>query len=452
MSNSTQSNTFSSNLGAILAAVGSAVGLGNIWRFPYICGKYGGGAFLLVYLLFIFGLGMTMMMAEFIIGRHTKYTPSKALPAIAPKHPTWRYVGHFGILTAFLTLSLYWVISGWTSNYLIDACTGTMSRLGTDATAVIGYFNGFVSSAWAPIACLSVFGVVAMIIIMGGVQKGIEGVSKILMPVLVLLLLVLCVHSLTLPGATKGISYLLVPDFSKLNSEAILAALGQALFSLSVGIGMMIVYGGYLPKNDNILKTTFWITISDCLIAILAGIAIFPAVFSSGMEPAEGAGLVFKVLPIVFNDMGGIGQAVAIIFFLLLVVAALTSAISLLEYLCVWLTEVLHIGRKVSALICTIATVGVGAVLSLSNGLLSDITLFDKSLFSIADLLSGTYLFPLCALGISIFFGWFMPIDDISDELSNHGTISIRYFKVFYFLLRYIVPLALIVVFASSIL
>ena len=224
------------------------------------------------------------------------------------------------------------------------------------------------------------------------------------------------------------------------------------LFSLSVGIGMMIVYGGYLPKNDNILKTTFWITISDCLIAILAGIAIFPAVFSSGMEPAEGAGLVFKVLPIVFNDMGGIGQAVAIIFFLLLVVAALTSAISLLEYLCVWLTEVLHIGRKMSALICTIATVGVGAMLSLSNGLLSDITLFDKSLFSIADLLSGTYLFPLCALGISIFFGWFMPIDDISDELSNHGTISIRYFKVFYFLLRYIVPLALIVVIASSIL
>ena len=451
MADTTQNNSFSSNLGAILAAVGSAVGLGNIWRFPYICGKYGGGAFLLVYLAFIFILGMTMMMAEFIIGRHTQLTPSKAFPLLAPKHPGWRYVGHFGILTTIITLSLYWVISGWTTNYFVDACSGAMSQLGTDAASVIAHFNAFVGSVWSPILFLSVFGVVSMIVIMGGVQKGIEGVSKVLMPVLLVLLLVLCGYSLTLPEAAKGVSYLLVPDFSKLNAEAILAALGQALFSLSVGIGMMIVYGGYLPKNDNIIKTTFWITASDCLIAVLAGIAIFPAVFSSGMEPAEGAGLVFKVLPVVFNAMGGIGQYVAIAFFLLLVVAALTSAISLLEYICVWLSEILHCSRKLSATLCTIATIGIAIVLSLSNGVWNDVTLFGNSLFSIADLLSGTYMFPLCALGIAIFFGWVMPIDDIRDELTNHGIITVPHFKAFMFLLRYIAPLALIVVLITGI-
>ncbi|MBQ7279200.1 MAG: sodium-dependent transporter [Bacteroidales bacterium] len=449
---SANNNTFSSNLGAILAAVGSAVGLGNVWRFPYICGKYGGGAFLLIYLLFVFLLGGTMMMAEFIMGRHTHHTPSQALPMLAPQHKGWRFVGHFGVLVTFVTLSLYWVISGWTTSYLTDAATGTLTHLGATTDAVTNYFNSFASSTWHPLVFLLVFGLIAMAVIMGGVRNGIEAVSKILMPLLVLLLLALCVYALSMPGSAKGLSYLLLPDFSKINAEAVLAALGQALFSLSVGIGMMIVYGGYIPNEDNLLKTTIWITLSDSIIAILSGIAIFPAVFSCGMEPAEGAGLVFKVLPVVFNSMGAVGQYVSIAFFLLLVMAALTSAISLLEFLCVWLTEVSGIRRPLSAIICTAASLAVAVVLSLSNGILGHITIMGRNLFDLTDLLSGTYMFPLCALGLCIFFGWEMSPDDIRDELSNHGTLRIPYYPALMFLIRYIVPLALIVVIVSGML
>lgn len=435
-----------------MAAVGSAVGLGNIWRFPYICGKYGGGAFLLVYLIFVFLLGMTMMMAEFIIGRRAGHTPSQSLPILVPSKPRWRYMGHFGVLSTFVILSLYFVISGWTLNYFFDASTGTLAQLGQDAATVSGYFNNFASDVWRPMLFLIAFGIITVVIIMGGVQKGIEAVSKVLMPLLVVLLIALCIHSLTLPGSSKGLEYLLVPDFSKLNAEAILAALGQALFSLSVGIGMMVVYGSYLPKKDNILKTSLWITLADSLIAIMAGIAIFPAVFSCGMEPAEGAGLVFKVLPMVFNSMGSLGTIVSSIFFLLLVLAALTSAISLLEYLCVWLSEMLHFGRKTSALLCAIATIAVAIILSLSNGVLGGIRILGGSLFDVADLLSGTYLFPLCALGIAIFFGWVLPAQEARDELSNHGTIPTPYFGIFRFTIRYLVPIALIIVLITGML
>ncbi|MBR1516637.1 MAG: sodium-dependent transporter [Bacteroidales bacterium] len=444
-------NTFSSNFGAIMAAVGSAVGLDNIWRFPYICGKYGGGAFLLVCLVFIFLLGQTMMMSEFVVGRRTGFSPMKAYPLLVPSKPRWRLVGHFGVLATFITLSVYFVISGWTTGYLFDSCTGTISHLGQDAATVTNYFNVFSSHTWRPIVFLVFFGIASAAVVISGVRKGIEGVSRVLMPVLVVLLMVLSVYALTLPGSLKGVEYLLVPDFSKLNGEAILAALGQALFSLSVGIGMMTVYGIYLPKKDNIMKTTLWITLSDSFIAILAGVAIFPAVFSCGMEPAEGAGLVFKVLPMVFNDMGGIGRIMAVMFFLLLVLAALTSAISMLAYLKVWLSELLHCGRILSTVICTVAALGMAILLSLSNGLLSDFTLFDRNLFTLFDLISGTYLFPICALFIAIYFGWIMPKEDIRDELSNHGTLSIRYFGAFLFIVRYIVPVALLVVIVSGI-
>ena len=451
MASSTNNNTFSSNLGVILAAVGSAVGLGNVWRFPYICGKYGGGAFLLVYLVFVFLLGGTMMISEFVIGRHTRQNPSKALPTLVPSKPGWRFAGHFGVLANFVTLALYWVIAGWTTFYFIDSCTGTISSLGVEATAVTTFFNSFVSNPWLPIASLVGFGIVSMAVIMGGVRKGIEAVSKLLMPILALLLVGLCIFSLTLDGAGAGLSYMFQFDFSKLTSEAILAALGQALFSLSVGIGMMIVYGGYIPKEDNLVKTTLWITLADTLIAVMAGVAIFPAVFSCGMEPTEGAGLVFKVLPVVFNSMGGAGQFVAIAFFLLLVVAALTSAISMLEVLSVWFTENTRLQRRGAALVSTVATLGVAVVLSLSNGVLGDAKVFGRTFFDIFDLLSGTYLFPLSALALSIFAGWVMPVDVIRDEMSTDGTQQPALISIFRFLLRYIVPLALIVVLVASI-
>ena len=447
-----QQKSFSSNLGAIMAAVGSAVGLGNIWRFPYICGKYGGGAFLRVYLCFVFLLGSVLMMSEFVIGRRAQHTPIKAFQTLYPKNKAWGLVGLLGIITSFFILSQYLVISGWTTGYVWNSISGTLASLGTDAGAISNFFKEFSTSQWDPVLFLSIFAVLALLIILGGVQKGIENVSKVLMPVLVVLVLVLCVRSLTLPGAGKGVEYLFLPEFSKLTGEGVLAALGQALFSLSVGMGVLLVYGSYIPVNDNIFKTAMWITACDTLIAVLAGLAIFPAVFSCGFEPAGGPGLVFHVLPNVFNTMGTTGTIFASLFFVLLMVAAITSAISLLEALTAWFSEHTGTHRWVGALLFFVLTTALGILFSLSLGSLSHVKIAGLCLFDFVDRMNSIYLPPLCALGTIIFFGWVMPEEDVKDELSNHGTLKIGYYKLFRFLSRYLAPLALLVVLVTGIL
>ncbi|MBQ9864339.1 MAG: sodium-dependent transporter [Bacteroidales bacterium] len=447
-----QQKSFSSNLGAIMAAVGSAVGLGNIWRFPYICGRYGGGAFLIVYLCFVFLLGSVLMMSEFVIGRRAQHTPVKAFQTLYPKNKAWGLVGLLGIVTSFFILSQYLVISGWTTGYVWNSISGELALLGNDAGAISAFFTQFATSQWEPVVFLSVFAAIVLLIILGGVQKGIENVSKVLMPVLVLLVLVLCVRSLTLPGAGKGVEYLFSPDFSKLTGEGVLAALGQALFSLSVGMGVMLVYGSYIPVNDNIFKTAMWITACDTLIALLAGLAIFPAVFSCGFEPTGGPGLVFLVLPNVFNMMGTPGVVFASIFFLLLMVAAITSAISLLEALTAWFCEHTGARRPVGALLFFVLTTALGILFSLSMGSLSHIKIAGLTLFDFVDRMNSIYLPPLCALGTIIFFGWVMPEEDVKDELSNHGTLRVGYYRVFRLLARYLAPLALLVVLVSGIL
>ena len=447
-----QQKSFSSNLGAIMAAVGSAVGLGNIWRFPYNCGKYGGGAFLIVYLCFVFLLGSVLMMSEFVIGRRAQHTPIKAFQTLYPKNKAWGLVGLLGIITSFFILSQYLVISGWTTGYVWNSISGTLASLGTDAGAISNFFKEFSTSQWDPVLFLSIFAVLALLIILGGVQKGIENVSKVLMPLLVVLVLVLCVRSLTLPGAGKGVEYLFLPDFSKLTGEGVLAALGQALFSLSVGMGVLLVYGSYIPVNDNIFKTAMWITACDTLIAVLAGLAIFPAVFSCGFEPAGGPGLVFHVLPNVFNMMGTTGTIFASLFFVLLMVAAITSAISLLEALTAWFSEHTGTRRWVGALLFFVLTTALGILFSLSMGSLSHVKIAGLCLFDFVDRMNSIYLPPLCALGTIIFFGWVMPEEDVKDELSNHGTLKIGYYKLFRFLSRYLAPLALLVVLVTGIL
>ena len=448
---STQQKSFSSSLGAIMAAVGSAVGLGNIWRFPYTCGKYGGGAFLLVYCCFVFLIGSVLMMSEFIIGRRAQHTPVKAFQTLAPRHKAWGLLGLLGIITSFFILSQYLVLSGWTTGYVWDSITGALASLGTSAAPISDYFAQFSAHPWRPALFLVIFAVLVLVIILCGVQKGIETFSKVLMPILVLLLLILCVRSLTLPGAVKGLEYLFSPDFSKLTGEGILAALGQALFSLSVGMGVMLVYGSYIPVNENIFSTAMWITVCDTLIAILAGIAIFPAVFSCGFNPAGGPGLVFCVLPNVFNTMGTAGVIFSIIFFLLLTVAALTSAISLLEALTATFSEHTHSRRYVGALLFFLLTTALGVVFSLSFGTLSHIKIGGLTLFDFIDQVNSIYLPPICALGTVIFLGWVMPDADVRDELSNHGTLSIRFYGLFRFIARYVAPLALLVVFVSGI-
>lgn len=436
---------FSSSFGAIMAAAGSAVGLGNIWRFPYICGKYGGGAFLLVYVCFVFFIGMILMMSEFVIGRRTGEDPMKAYPKLRPDRPGWRFVGLAGLLTCFLILAIYLVISGWTLNYFWESLTGTLASVADSDFGT--HFSDFASSALRPVIFIVAFLLLTAVVIIGGVEKGIERVSKLLMPILVVLLLVLCVRSLTLDGASKGIAYLFHPDFTKLTGEGILAALGQALFSLSVGMGVMIVYGSYLPVDDNILKTSIWITVCDFAIAVLSGIAIFPAVFACGQDPTGGPGLVYQVLPVVFNSMGGIGRVFSIVFFLLLSLAALTSAISLLEALTQWMSNE-KIGRTKSAVFMSLIVVvfAVAASFSFGNGIWSGIKVANLQLFDLLDKLTGTILPPVCALLTIIFFGWFMRKEDIIDELSNHGTLKVSYFKVFYyFLARFVAPVALVI-------
>ena len=442
---------FSSSFGAIMAAAGSAVGLGNIWRFPYICGKYGGGAFLLVYVFFVLFIGMILMMSEFVIGRRSGEDPMKAYPKLHPKRPAWKYVGLAGLATSFLILGIYLVISGWTLNYFWESMTGTLSGI-ADADFA-SHFTSFASSPLRPIIFIAIFLALTTLIILGGVEKGIERVSKLLMPILVVLLAVLCIRSVTLEGASAGLSYLFKPDFSNLTGEGVLAALGQALFSLSVGMGVMIVYGSYLPKDDNLLKTSLWITLCDFAIAILAGIAIFPAVFACGQEPAGGPGLVYQVLPVVFNSMGALGRLFSITFFLLLSLAALTSAISLLEALTQWLSGE-KISRTFAAVVMSLIVIvlSVSASFSFGDGIWSGYKIAGLQLFDLLDKLTGTILPPVCALLTIIFFGWVMNKEDIIDELSNHGTVKVGYFKVFYyFLVRFLAPAALIIVLLSGI-
>ena len=388
---------FTSSFGVVMAAAGSAVGLGNIWRFPYICGQYGGAACLFVYLLFVFLIGMVLLMTEFVIGRRSGFAAEKAFPALYPKRPSWKIVGLFGMFTCFLILSIYLVISGWTLGYFWESVTGTLASIADDGFKA--HFDAFVASPWKPVVFLVLFLIFTLLVILGGVRKGIEKVSKLLMPILLVLVLLLCVRSLTLPGASKGLAYLFHPDFSLLTWDGILAILGQALFSLSVGMGAMIVYGSYIPRDSNILKNAMWITVCDVSIAVLAGIAIFPAVFAADQDPADGPGLVYQVLPVVFNSMGTVGQVFAVLFFLLLVLAALTSAISLLETLTAWLADK-GMKRKVAAVIITLLEVvlGVFVAYSFTGGPLSDITPGGKNFFDWVNDLTGAYLPPIGAL------------------------------------------------------
>ena len=405
---------------------------------------------MLVYIFFVFFIGMTLMMSEFVIGRRTKQGPLRAFSQLRPDRKGWRYVGLFGLITCFLILAVYLVISGWTLNYFWESLTGSLAAIANDGFET--HFNAFASS-WIPVVFIVIFILLNVVVVIGGVEEGIERISKLLMPILLVLILVMCVRSLTLDGASAGLAYLFNPDFSKLTGEGILAALGQALFSLSVGMGVMVMYGSYLPVDDNILKSSIWISVCDFLIAILSGVAIFPAVFACGQEPTAGPGLVYQVLPVVFNSMGGVGRLFSVIFFILLSLAALTSSISLFETLTKWFA-VKRLNRTgaafaVAAFMLVLASM---AALSFGEGPLSGARLLGRGLFDFLDILTGTLLPPLCALLTIIFFGWVMRKEDIRDELSNHGTVKVSYFNVFYyFLARIVAPAALVIVLITGI-
>jgi neurotransmitter:Na+ symporter, NSS family len=438
---------FSSKFGILCAAAGSAIGLGNIWRFPYVVGENGGGAFLLVYIGFILLLGIPVMMSEFVIGRRGQKNAYGSFKKLSGSR-FWPLIGLMGIVAAFTILAFYSTVAGWTLEYVYLAASDSFSGLSTNN--IESLFNSFHTSTFRPLLWQIIFMIMTAVIIIGGVKKGIEKYSKILMPFLFLLLLVIVIRSVTLPDAYKGLEFLFKPDFSKLTTESFLQALGQAFFSLSIGMGTLITYGSYIEKRNNLTSISFQVSIADTLIAILAGIAIFPAVFSFGMNPADGPGLIFNVLPNIFQQMTG-GYIFALMFFILLAIAALTSSISILEVVVAYMVEELKLPRRRSTILAAIAATFVGVFCTLSFGPLKNVEIFNKTIFEGLEFTASNILLPLGGLMIVVFTGWFLGLKNVKDEISNSGVLKMRLFVVFVFIIRYIAPVAIIIVFLDSI-
>ena len=436
-------------MGAIVAAAGSAIGLGNIWRFPYTVGQNGGGAFLLLYILFVFFLGLPIMMSEFVIGRRSQRNTVGAFRQLGPQYKRWTFVGVLGIVAAFLIYSFYSTVAGWTLNYVFLSGSGQLSGRTPDEVSQV--FASFTSGTAAPLVCQLAFILLTAAVVLLGVQKGIEKCTKILMPLLLVLMLLLCVRSLTLRGSSAGLAFLFEPDFSKLTWSSVLSALGQALFSLSIGMGALVTYGSYIRKEDNLFKTGVCVAGADTLIALLSGIAIFPAVFAFGMSPASGPSLVYEVLPNVFGSMP-MGALFAVLFFLLLSIAALTSTISLLEIVVLWAVEELHMKRVTATFLVSLLVFALGTVCTLSFGPFADMQIMGKTFFECLDHLTATYMMPIGALCIILFLGWRYPKAEVFDELTNQGRLKAGYFRVYYFVLRFFAPIALFIILIMGIL
>lgn len=449
MESTNNNRGFSSNLGAILAATGGAIGLGNIWRFPYTVGENGGGAFILLYIAFVFLLGVPVMMSEIIIGRRSQKNVIGAFRTLAPQHKGWISMGVLSLVAALVIYSFYSVVAGWTLNYIVLSSSGQL--IGKMPAEISQIFADFTHGSFWPLFYQLVFLCLTAGIIILGVQKGIEKYTKILMPILLVLMILMCIRSLTLDGARQGIDFLFKPDFSKITGNSILEALGQALFSLSIGMGALITYGSYIQKQDNLFTTSLWIASADTFIAILSGVAIFPAVFAFGLSPASGPSLVYEVLPNVFNSMPG-GTIFAVGFFVLLTIAALTSTISLLEVPVLWAVEELHWGRRKASILISLGVFIIGAFCALSFGPLNHVTIFGLTIFGLCDHLTAIYMMPIGALLFTLFIGWYLPKADVYDELSNSGQLKARYFRVYYFIVRYIAPLALLNILIAGIL
>ncbi len=445
--NNAPRDSFGSKIGVIAAAAGSAVGLGNIWRFPYVAGENGGGAFLLIYLGFILAIGFPVMLAELTIGRRAQLNALGSFKKLAPGKP-WYLVGLMGIVAAFLILAFYSTIAGWTLEYLIQAIGNQFA--GKSPVDFTLSFEAFQSHAWRPLVWQMVFMFLTGYIVFSGVKKGIERYTKILMPILLVLIIVMAVRSVTLPGAEGGLNFLFKPDFSKITWPVILDALGQAAFSLSIGMGTLITYGSYIQKDNPLPNIALQVTAADTLIAILAGVMIFPAVFAFNIDPAEGFGLVFIVLPNIFEQMAG-GYFFSILFFVLLAIAALTSTVSVLEVVVAYFSEELNMTRNKATVIGSVGITIVGVFATLSFGPLRNFLIFNRTIFGWFDYLSANVLLPIGALMIVVFVGWFLGKKNVKDEITNEGSLRVRLFPIFLWIVRLVAPIAIAVVFLYGI-
>lgn len=451
MSNSLERGNFGTKLGVILATAGGAVGLGNVWRFPYVTGQNGGAAFIFIYFICILAMGVPVMLCEFVIGRHAQSNTARAYDKLSNGTP-WKLVGLMGVLTAALIIGFYGVVSGWTLQYVVASLTG---QLHGTPDYFRNYFSEFMSNPVKPIIWMALLVGMTHFVIVHGVQDGIERASKIMMPLLFILLLVLVGSSLMLPNAMKGVEFLFKPDFSKITGKTFLEALGQSFFSLSIAMGCLCTYASYFKRETNLVGAAFQIAIIDTIVAILAGLMIFPAAMSVGVQPDSGPSLIFITLPNVFEQAFGsipvVQYIVSLAFYSLLSIAALTSNISLHEVSTSFLSEELRIGRRKAAAIVSCMCIIVGAVCSLSLGNWDWAQLFGMSVFDFLDWFTANICLPLGGFFTCLFIGWYVEHKIVRDEITNWGTMNYGIFHVFVFVVKYVCPLFILFIFLHQI-
>lgn len=443
--------TFSSSLTVFFATLGSAVGLGNIWRFPYLTGEYGGGAFLLVYLICILLIGLPIMLGEFYMGRKTRKNAVGAIAQLSPG-TAWKHIGTMGVASAYFIMFFYSCVAGWVYFYLFKALRGDFAAV-TMANAKAQFGAAIIDPVSAVSWQFIVIAVVAAILSMG-VSKGIERITKTLMPLLFLLVIICDIRALTLPGAFEGVRFLFEVDFGKLTAAAILTAMGLAFFKLSLGMGTMMTYGSYFTKDNNLFGTSLQVALSDTMVSLLAGLAIFPTVFSFGLEPGAGPGLLFMTIPLVFSQMP-FGSVLLVAFFFLAAIAATTAMLSLVEVPVAYMAEEKGISRRKAVLLNSVLIflLGILATLSVDKGsLLGDVSILGRGFFDWFDYLSSNVMLPLGGLLISLFIGYRVDAADIRRELSNDGALAVaRILDIYFFLIRYVTPGLLIIIFLNSV-
>ena len=445
---------FSSRSAAIMAMAGSAIGLGNIWRFPYMVGEHGGAAFVLIYVAATLLVSLPVFIAEISVGRRSRCNSYSAMSTLDPGPQIWKAAGLLSILIPILIDSYYSVIGGWSLEYLFMSVAGEFIR--TEPDAVGGIFGSFISSPWLPVGMHLLFLTVCALIVSRGVKTGIEKFSKISIPALFVMILAIIVYNIFIPGSGEGFRYLFKPDFSQMSLQTFAYALGQSFYSLSLGMGAIITYGSYIHRKENLVVSAAGTAISDLSFAILAGMAIMPAVFAAGIEPGAGPGLIFQTLPFVFSRIGVdapiISTLLSTVFFLSVVVAAMTSCISLLEVGAGFLSERFGFSRRKSVTVTFIICGVLGIVCSLSFGPLAGIQIGGKCIFDMLDWLCSNVLLLVLAFITVVFVGFVMSKDDVRDEVTNHGekAANAKLFPVIYFLIKWVAPIAIAAIFITN--
>lgn len=454
-SNKRKRETFSSGIAVFFATLGSAVGLGNIWKFPYLTGENGGGAFVFTYFLCILLVGMPVMVSEFCIGRKTRKNAVGAFNQLKAK-PFWKSIGFMGVFSAFLIMFFYSNVAGWVYSYVFKSLKGDFSSLASQSmeqatSTVANQFDAAVGGAASPFIWQAIVMIVVSTIIIAGVKNGIERITKTLLPVLFILIIICDIRALTLEGAGAGLKFLFRPDFSKLSAPVILAALGLAFFKLSLGMGTMITYGSYFTDKDNLIATSAKVALSDTVVSLLAGIAIFPVVFTFGMEPAAGPGLLFKTIPLVFSKIP-FGNVLLVAFFFLTSIAATTAMLSLVEVPVAYFIEEKNMSRNKAVLLTSGIMLLVGVLTVHPKSIFGSVVIAGKGFFDLFDYISSNIFMPIGGLLIAIFVGYIVNRDDLTNELSNHGKLNNKsLIRLFLNILRYVTPALLIIVFLNCI-